>query len=74
MKAANSLAAKVMGDILAEGMSLSGFDVGEQVKTEAVCALDEIRNVMYSKNTDEHGKICAIKSIMDRYNIKRTGR
>ncbi len=71
MKTANDLAAKVMGEIIAEGMSLSNFDVGEQVKSEAVSALEEIRKVMYNKHADERGKVHSIKGIMEKYNMKK---
>ena len=70
MNAANEICAKIMGNILAEGMSLSDFDVSEEVKTEATKALEEIRAIMY-KDSDEHKKLRSIKGIMDRYNIKR---
>ena len=70
MSIPNDLTAKVLGDIIAKGMSISGFDIDDRVKTEAMNALDEIRLVMYNKNTDEKGKIRSIKNIMNRYNIK----
>ena len=39
----NELTAKVMGEILAKGMSLSGVDLKETVESEAVQALGKIK-------------------------------
>lgn len=68
MDTSNRLAAKVIGDIIAEGMSISGFDIGECAKNEAVGALDEIRLIMY--NSDEKNKLAAIENVIKRYGIK----
>ena len=42
MDFANEISAKVMGDILAKGMSLADVDLSDTVNSEAVKALGEI--------------------------------
>ena len=69
MSIQNELAAKVLGDIIAKGMSMSGTDLTDRVHTEAISALDSIRLVMYNSSLDEHGKLTAIQKVMESYNI-----
>ena len=70
MKVQNELAAKVLGDILAEGMSISGFDIADKIHSEAADALDEIRLVLHDEMSDEKKKLCMIDGIMQKHNIK----
>ena len=69
MSTQNGLAAKVIGDIIAKGMSLSGTDLSESIHSEAVSALDAIRLVLYNCELDEHGKMQAIEQVVKSYNI-----
>lgn len=71
MNVSNELAAKVIGDILSEGMSMSDVDLSDRVKCEAVNALDEIKLVMHTVGCDEKAKLKSIAGIMKRYNIGR---
>lgn len=71
MNVSNELAAKVIGDILSKGMSMSGVDLSDRVKCEAVNALDEIKLVMHTVGSDEKAKLKSIAGIMERYNIGR---
>ncbi len=66
MNIGNSLAAKVMGEILSQGMSLSGVDIKSAVKSDAIDALLEIKNAVLCEK-DDGEKISEIESIMDRY-------
>ena len=67
LKVENELAAKVLGEIISEGMSISGIDLSERVRDEAICALDEIKQVFCRQN--ETDKLSSIEKIMDKYNI-----
>lgn len=66
MDIANELSAKVIGDILAQGMSLSGVDLSERVETEAVLALGKIKNELSTKKSETE-KLEAVKKIVNEY-------
>lgn len=68
MKAENELTAKVLGEIIAEGMSISGFDIVDKVRAEAVNALGEIKSVLHDKS-EEKDKLQRIDGIMKKYNM-----
>lgn len=69
MNIQNELAAKVIGEIIAEGMSISRFDVAEKVQSEAVNALDEIKLIMHAEAGDDE-KIRLISGIMKKYGME----
>lgn len=69
MNTENELAARILGDILAKGMSMSETDLSERVNSAAVSALDAIRLVMYNSELDERGKMAAIREIIKKYGI-----
>lgn len=69
MNTENELAARVLGDILAKGMSMSETDLSERVNSAAVSALDAIRLVMYNSELDERGKMAAVQEIIKKYGI-----
>lgn len=69
MNTENELAARVLGDILAKGMSMSETDLSESVNSAAVSALDAIRLVMYNSELDERGKMAAVREIIKKYGI-----
>mgnify|MGYP004609353507 FL=1 len=69
MNTENELAARVLGDILAKGMSMSETDLSERVNSAAVSALDAIRLVMYNSELDERGKMAAVREIIKKYGI-----
>ncbi len=64
----NELTAKVMGEIISKGMSMSGVDLSESVKSEALDALFKIRAVV-SNQDSEKKKISSIEKIMEEYKI-----
>ena len=64
MNTENELAARILGDILAKGMSMSETDLSERVNSAAVSALDAIRLVMYNSELDERGKMAAVREII----------
>lgn len=68
MEFANELTAKVMGEILAKGMSLSGVDLKETVDSEAVRALGKIKNVL-TQEKNQKDKLEKVEKIMNEYNI-----
>ena len=68
MKVQNELAAKVIGEIISKGMSLSEVDLQEMVKNEATAALGEIKTVMKRSEADKN-KLGEIRRIMEKYNI-----
>lgn len=67
MNVQNELAAKILGKIISEGMSISQIDLSTKVKDEAVSALSEIKLAMTSENDAD--KLDLIKKIMTKYNI-----
>ena len=69
MKVQNELAAKILGEVIAEGMNMSGIDLSERVGNEAIAALGEIKAVINDEN--EKDALGLIKNIMDKYNIGR---
>lgn len=69
MNTQNEIAARVIGGIIARGMSLTNTDLAESVNSEAVTALDSIRLVLYNRELDEHGKMQAIEQVMKGYGI-----
>lgn len=66
MNVQNQLAAKIMGEILSEGMSLSGIDLAGRVKSEAIDALCEIQSAV-CRDGDDTSRLCEIERIMERY-------
>ena len=68
MKIENQLAAKVMGEILSEGMSLCDVDIKSAVNSDAIDALCEIKNAVLCE-MDDREKLSAIRVIMDKYMI-----
>lgn len=70
MNTQNGLTAKVLGDIIAEGMSISDFDIADRVQSEAINALDEIKLVMHNESAKDKEKMCMIDGIMKRYRLK----
>ena len=66
MNLTNSLAARVMSDILCRGMSLSSFNIGDRVKSDAIDALCEVNGVLISEMSADE-KLSEIEKIMERY-------
>lgn len=66
MNVPNELAARVMGDILARGMSLSGFDIAREVKSEAIDVLCEIREAMNGSGDRAN----EVERILEKYGVR----
>ena len=65
----NELTAKVMGEILAKGMSLSDVDLSKTVESEALDALCKIKDVL-SLETNQKQKLEKVQKIVDEYKLK----
>jgi len=68
---ANEITAKVMGEILAKGMSLSEVDLRETVDSEAVRTLGRIKDAL-SCQKDETEKLEQVQKIVNEYNVSET--
>ena len=68
MDITNQLTAKVMGEILAKGMSLSEVDLSKSVDSEAVRALGKIKNVL-SEFAGQDEKLEQVQEIVNEYDI-----
>lgn len=68
MSIPNDMTAKIIGDLISKGMSISGVNLEDRIKNEAIDALGEIRSVVRSEK-DEKNKISSIKKIMENHNI-----
>ena len=68
MNMTNNVAAKVLGEVLAKGMSIADVDLGYSVKCDAIEALCEIKNVMTGEKSDSE-KVKEVESVMERYMV-----
>lgn len=68
MEFENNIAAKVMGEILAKGMSLSDFDLAETVDSEALRALGKIKTAL-AEEKNQKDKLNAVQKIMNQYEM-----
>ena len=64
MNVQNASAAKIMGEILARGMSLSDINLADCIDSESAAALEEIRQVVSDEKRSERRRIREIKSII----------
>ena len=69
MKVQNELAAKILSEIISNGMNMSDIDLSEKIKCAATDALDEIKLVMRGSGKNDRDKLGLIKGIMEKYNI-----
>ncbi len=69
MKVQNELAAKILSEIISNGMSMSDIDLSEKIKCAATDALSEIKLVMHQNSKNDRDKLGLIKGIMEKYNI-----
>ena len=68
MDIANELTAKVMGEILAKGMSLSEVDLSKSVDSEALLVLGKIETAL-SGNSNQTKKLKEVQKIVGEYKI-----
>lgn len=66
MDIVNEITAKVMGEILAKGMSLSEVDLSKSVDSEAVKALEKIKTVL-SEEQGKEQKLESVRKIVNEY-------
>lgn len=64
MNVQNAVAARIMGEILAEGMSLSGVNLADSINSDAAAALEEIRCVVGDEKRSEKQRVKEIKRII----------
>ena len=64
----NNITAKVMGEILAKGMSLSDVNLKETVDSEAVKALEKIKTTL-SEDKNQALKLAKVQEIINEYNM-----
>lgn len=65
MNMQNAMTAKIMGEILASGMSLSDVNLAKTVNSVAVRELEEIRAVLWSDEKTDREKLGRIKDIIN---------
>ena len=68
MNVQNAITAKILGEILASGMSLSDTNFAEIVNSAAANSLESIRNITNNAALSNAQKIAEIKRV-----IKKTG-
>ncbi|MBR4720994.1 MAG: hypothetical protein IK057_04460 [Clostridia bacterium] len=64
MNIQNAAAAKIMGEILAKGMSLSDINLADSIDSSAADALEEIRTVVSDDKRSEKQRVREIKKII----------
>ena len=64
MNIQNATAAKIMGEILAKGMSLSDINLADSINADAAEALEEIRTVVSDDKRSEKQRVREIKRII----------
>ena len=64
----NEITAKVMGEILAKGMSLSDVDLKETVNSEAVRALVKIKHTL-TEDKNQALRLAKVQEIINEYNV-----
>lgn len=68
MEIQNGITAKVMGEILAKGMSLSDVDLSKTVDSEAVKVLEKIKTTL-SEDKNQALKLAKVQEIINEYNM-----
>lgn len=69
MNVQNAMAAKIMGEILANGMSLSDTNLAESINSAAADALEVIRNIVTDEKKDEKQRIKEVKRVIKKQGI-----
>ena len=64
MNVQNAIAARILGEILASGMSISDTNFEEIINSAAANGLESIRNITDNKNLSEAQKIAEIKGVI----------
>ena len=69
MNVQNAMAAKIMGEVLANGMSISDINLAESINSAAANALEEIRNIVTDEKKNEKQKVKEVKSLIKKQGI-----
>lgn len=69
MNVQNAMAAKIMGEILASGMSLSDTNLAESINSAAANTLEAIRNIVTDEKKDERQRIKEVKRLIKKQGI-----
>lgn len=69
MNIQNAIAAKIMGEILANGMSLSDTNLAESIDSAAATALESIRGIVNDEKKNEKQKIKEVKSLIKKVGV-----
>ena len=69
MNMQNAMAAKIMGEILANGMSLSDTNLAESINSAAVKTLESIRTVVSDGEKTEKQKVKEVKKLIKNQGI-----
>lgn len=69
MNVQNAIAAKILGEILASGMSISDTDFTEIINSAAANGLESIRNITNNSHLSETQKIAEIKGVIKKIGI-----
>lgn len=69
MNVTNTLTAKVIGEIIAEGMSISDVNLKEETEMEAINILEKIINV-FSQKTKSDEKVKKVEQILEENGLK----
>ncbi len=69
MNVQNAMAAKIMGEILANGMSLSDTNLAESINSVAADTLETIRSIVTDEKKDEKQRIKEVKRIIKKQGI-----
>ena len=69
MNMQNAMAAKIIGEILANGMSLSDTNLAESINSSAAETLDEIRAVVSDEKKSEKQKVREVKRLIKNQGI-----
>ena len=69
MNVQNAIAAKILGEILASGMSISDTNFTEIINSSAANGLESIRNVTNNSNLSDKQKLEEIKGIIKNIGI-----
>ena len=69
MNVQNAMAAKIIGEVLANGMSLSDINLAESINSAAANTLESIRNIISDEKKDEKQKVREVKNLIKKQGI-----
>ena len=69
MNIQNAMAAKIMGEILANGMSLSDTNLAESIDSAAANTLESRRSIVNDEKKNEKQKVKEVKSLIKKQGI-----